>query len=291
MKILYNNILDKYKKIPAPVKASLWFTVCNVINKGIALLSTPILTRILSQEEYGNFSVYQSWVSIITIFASLNLYQNAYTKGLVKYGNNRNSLTSSLLSLSSFITICFFIVFIVFHSFWEKIFNMSSILISMMFIEVLFMSAFEFWAEKQRFNYKYKMLVLLSIIMSAGKDIEGVHVHMKKHRELIKPKFDFVDRVLHEELDGLDIAKWTNPKGGYFINLELNQGMASRVWELCKNAGVKITPAGSTFPYGKDKEDKFLRLAPTYPSINELEQAMKCLCLAIKITYYEKIEK
>ncbi len=105
MKILYNNILDKYKKIPAPVKASLWFTVCNVINKGIALLSTPILTRILSQEEYGNFSVYQSWVSIITIFASLNLYQNAYTKGLVKYGNNRNSLTSSLLSLSSFITI------------------------------------------------------------------------------------------------------------------------------------------------------------------------------------------
>ena len=119
------------------------------------------------------------------------------------------------------------------------------------------------------------------------KDREGVRAHMQKHRAIIKPKFDLIDRILHEELDEWKIAKWINPKGGYFINLELNDGIAFRVWELCKEAGVRITPAGSTFPYGDDKEDKYLRLAPTYLSIAELETAMKLLCLAVKIAYCE----
>ena len=120
------------------------------------------------------------------------------------------------------------------------------------------------------------------------KDMDGVHAHMRKHRELIKPKFDLIDRILHEELDEWHAVRWKNPQGGYFINLELQPGMASRVWELCKNAGVRVTPAGSTFPYGRDEEDKYLRLAPTYPSLEELETAMRLLCLAVKITCCEK---
>lgn len=120
------------------------------------------------------------------------------------------------------------------------------------------------------------------------KDMDGVHAHMRKHRELIKPKFDLIDRILHEELDEWHAVRWINPQGGYFINLELQPGMASKVWELCKNAGVRVTPAGSTFPYGRDEEDKYLRLAPTYPSLEELETAMRLLCLAVKITCLEK---
>lgn len=117
------------------------------------------------------------------------------------------------------------------------------------------------------------------------KDTDGICAHMKKHAEIIKPKFDLVDRILHEELDELNIAKWVNPKGGYFINLELLPHMASQVCELCKNAGIRITPAGSTFPYGNDPDDKFLRLAPTYPPLDELEQALRLLCLTIKLAY------
>ena len=120
------------------------------------------------------------------------------------------------------------------------------------------------------------------------KDMAGVHAYMKKHRDIIKPKFDLIDMILHEELDELEIAKWENPKGGYFINLELKNGMALRVWELCKSAGVMITPDGSTFPYGRDEEDKYLRLEPTYPPMNELKKAVRLLCLAIKIAYCEK---
>ena len=123
------------------------------------------------------------------------------------------------------------------------------------------------------------------------KDMDGINAHMEKHRNIIKPKFDLVDSVLHAELDGLDAASWVNPKGGYFITLELRPHMAQKVWQLCRDAGVDITPAGSIFPYNNDEEDKFLRLAPTYPPMDELETAMRLLCLAIKIVYCDVYRK
>lgn len=115
------------------------------------------------------------------------------------------------------------------------------------------------------------------------RDREGVAAHMEKHRRIIAPKFDMVDYILHEELDGWDAAEWDKPKGGYFFNVRLKNGMAHAVWQACKTAGVAITPAGSTFPYGKDPEDAYLRLAPTYPPINELETAMRVLGVCIKL--------
>lgn len=119
-------------------------------------------------------------------------------------------------------------------------------------------------------------------------NMEALHTHMKKLKELIEPKFSLVDKKLHKRLDEWDIVKWVNPKGGYFINVELKPHMATRVWELCKDAGLRITPAGSTFPYGNDPDDKYLRLAPTYPSMEELDTAMELLCTAIKLAYVEK---
>lgn len=115
------------------------------------------------------------------------------------------------------------------------------------------------------------------------KDAKGVDEHMKKHRDIIEPKFDIVDRILHEELDGWELASWKKPLGGYFFNLKLKKNMANAVWEACKKAGVSITPAGSTFPYGKDPEDAYLRLAPTYPPLEELEKAMHVLGVCIKL--------
>ena len=117
------------------------------------------------------------------------------------------------------------------------------------------------------------------------KDLDEISEHMQKHQAIIKPKFNLVDSVLHEELDGWEVASWTKPKGGYFINLELKRGMAQKVWELCKAAGVSFTPVGSTFPYGIDQEDRFLRIAPTYPEKYELKMAVELLCIAIKLVY------
>ncbi len=121
------------------------------------------------------------------------------------------------------------------------------------------------------------------------KDLDGINSLMEKHKNIIKPKFDLVDNILHKELDNWGIVEWINPRGGYFINLKLKPGMANRVYHMVKEGGVKITPAGSTFPYGKDKEDRYLRLAPTYPTVEELEIAVELICICIKIACLEGV--
>ena len=115
------------------------------------------------------------------------------------------------------------------------------------------------------------------------RDADGVKAHMRKMRNLIKPKFDLIDEILHQEMDYSGLVKWTVPKGGYFVNLELVKVSAQEVYILCKNAGVRITPAGSTFPYGHDASDAHIRLAPTYCKMEELETAMRVLCTSIKL--------
>lgn len=121
------------------------------------------------------------------------------------------------------------------------------------------------------------------------KNASGVHAHMKLHAAIIRPKFEAVLNAFEKELDGLGIAHWTKPKGGYFISLEVPDGCAKRTVDLCRQAGVTLTDAGATFPYKKDPKDSNIRIAPTYPEINELEMAVEILCVCIKIAAIEKL--
>ncbi len=100
-------------------------------------------------------------------------------------------------------------------------------------------------------------------------DVNGIKQHMKKHAAILKPKFNCVLDILDNELKSKDIASWHNPKGGYFISLDVMPGCAKRVGMLCKEAGVVLTTIGATFPYGKDPQDSNIRIAPSYPSIDE----------------------
>lgn len=122
------------------------------------------------------------------------------------------------------------------------------------------------------------------------KDFNGMLAHMKKHKEILKPKFDMVLNKLRMNFNDNKLVKWTNPKGGYFISVDVMEGCAKRVVELCKNAGLILTPAGATYPKGKDLKDSNIRIAPTYPPVNELEQAMNLFCIAVKIASIERIE-
>ena len=118
--------------------------------------------------------------------------------------------------------------------------------------------------------------------------LEGrLEEHMSGHAKLIKPKFELVDAVLSEELGDLDIATWTKPTGGYFVSLDTQPGLATRVGELAASAGLKITRPGATFPYGRDPEDGNLRIAPTFASMQELKIAMQVLTLCIKLATVE----
>ena len=119
----------------------------------------------------------------------------------------------------------------------------------------------------------------------------GIRAHMKKQAEIIRPKFEMVEEMFHQYLDGTGIAHWTEPRGGYFISLYVHEGCARRVYQLARSVGVTLTTAGSTYPYGRDAKDSNLRIAPTYPEPDELKLAIKILCSCIKVACAEKLLK
>ncbi len=121
------------------------------------------------------------------------------------------------------------------------------------------------------------------------KNAQGVIDHMKKHAAVMKPKFDTVLRFLDTEIAPLGIASWHRPKGGYFVSLYVMNGCAKRVHALCKDAGVVMTGAGATYPYKNDPNDSNLRIAPSFPPLDELEKAMQVLCVCIKLAAAEKL--
>jgi DNA-binding transcriptional MocR family regulator len=115
------------------------------------------------------------------------------------------------------------------------------------------------------------------------KDINGIKAHMAKHRDIIKPKFDLVLKKLEEHLAGKSMASWNSPRGGYFISLDTRPGLATIIIRMAAAAGVKLTPAGATFPYGKDPDNTNIRLAPTFPGLVELESAMDVFVTCVEL--------
>ena len=118
-------------------------------------------------------------------------------------------------------------------------------------------------------------------------DYRRMKEHMKLHAAILRPKFQLVQDIFREELEGLGVAGWTEPRGGYFISFQTLPHCAKRTVALCKNAGVTLTSAGATFPYGIDPEDSNIRIAPSYPTLEELETAARLFCLAVKIASVE----
>jgi DNA-binding transcriptional MocR family regulator len=115
------------------------------------------------------------------------------------------------------------------------------------------------------------------------KNIEGVRSHMQKHAEILRPKFEMVQKHLESGLAGNAMGSWCKPEGGYFVSFDSNPGLAKEIIRLSAEAGVKLTPAGATFPYGQDPEDENIRLAPTFPSVEDLDQAMQVFVTCVQL--------
>lgn len=146
---------------------------------------------------------------------------------------------------------------------------------------------------EKRYNFQtigYDKLNMLRHVMYF-KNLDGVLEHMKKHKNILQPRFNMVTDKLENELSDYGVASWTKPNGGYFVSVDVIDGCAKRVVELCKEAGVVLTGAGATYPYGNDPKDSNIRIAPTYPPIEELEIAMDVFCTCVKLAAVEKLIK
>lgn len=171
---LLEQIKRKYFQFSAPVKAALWFTVCNVLQKGISLFTTPIFTRLLTTEEYGTYSVYQSWYSMITILATLNLSSGVYNNAMTKFPEERKIVTSSFQGLTTIITGILFVIYLLGINFWTDIIGLQPLFIFAMFIEMLFISGYSFWTVGERYDYSYRKIIVVTIIIAVGSPLLSI---------------------------------------------------------------------------------------------------------------------
>jgi DNA-binding transcriptional MocR family regulator len=158
-------------------------------------------------------------------------------------------------------------------------------------VAALATSSYNIKVLKKRLQYAtigYDKLNMLRH-MRFFKNFEGLLNHMEKHKAILAPKFKTVLDKLNAQLGDTEIAEWTNPNGGYFVSVNVYNGTAKRVVELCKEAGVVLTDAGATYPYGNDPDDKNIRIAPSFPSVDELAQAMDIFCVCVKLAALEKL--
>lgn len=162
------------KSLSGPVKASLWFLICGIVERGISVITTPIFTRLLSTEQYGYYSVYQSWLAIIAVFATLRLSYGVYTQGLVKFEEDKDRFSSSMQGLSTICILFSFSIYLIFHNFFNHITGLSTLMMITMFVSIWATESFLFWSIRQRVQYKYRLLIILTLFVAIVKPLSGV---------------------------------------------------------------------------------------------------------------------
>ena len=160
------GIWKKYKNMPVQVRASLWYTVCSFIQKGISFVVIPLYVRLLTTAEYGEWSVFQSWRDILLIFASLNLYAGVYTKTLVDNPDDRDRYTSSMQGLGTLIAITLMGIYFLTHDWVNKQIGLTTPYMLLLFLYFIVYPGFAFWTTRQRVEYRYRRMIVVTILIS-----------------------------------------------------------------------------------------------------------------------------
>lgn len=158
-------LIDKaktgYGRLPQAAKASIWFTIFNVFQKGLSFLTTPIFTRMMSTTQYGQVTMYHTWYALLATFTTLNLDVGAFNNGMMKYENRREQYISSMQGLTSVLTLLVFGVYLADKAFWDRVFGLPESAVLLMFGTLFFVPSSMFWSARQRYEYKYKALTVL----------------------------------------------------------------------------------------------------------------------------------
>lgn len=173
---LVKQIGEKYNNLPVQLKASLWFLISSVLQKGISVITTPIFTRLLSSAEYGEFNVFISWQGILTAVIIFTLPWGVFEQGLVKYSDRKDEFTSSLLGLMTALSLGGIIVYLALKQKFNYLLSLNTLEMLSMFSLMWSSSVFSFWAMKERVDFKYRKLVILTLVVTVVKPITGIIV-------------------------------------------------------------------------------------------------------------------
>ena len=171
---MIKKINIKYSSLSPQVRATFWFLVCSVLQRGISTITTPIFTRLLSTAEYGQYGVFNSWLSIVQIVVTLELTAGVYTMGIVKFKEEEKIFTSSLQGLNLVLCAIWTIIYLIFHDFWNKLLSLTTVQMLAMLVMVWATAAFTFWMTTQRNQFKYRKLVIVTLIVSILKPAVGI---------------------------------------------------------------------------------------------------------------------
>lgn len=158
------KILERYRSFVPAVKASVWFAISNFLQRGISMLTTPIFTRVLTTEDFGMVSLYQSWNNLFIIVATLNLSGGVFNNGMVKYNEDKNAFISSIMGLSTCLTLLLLIIVNLFSGIFVSLTNLPIYILDFMLFSYIFMVAQQFWTVEKRFEYDYKPVILLTLL-------------------------------------------------------------------------------------------------------------------------------
>lgn len=172
--IILEEFALKYKDMNVAAKAAIWFTMCSFLQKGISFITVPIFTRIMNTEQYGTYTIYLSWLQILTIITSLYMFNGVYDNALAKFNMDRKRVASSMIGMTITITTIIFALFLLTHSIWEKLVGLSFPYLIMMFAESYVTPSMMFWSGRQRFEYHYRSLVGVTLLKSLLNPIIGM---------------------------------------------------------------------------------------------------------------------
>lgn len=171
---MINKVLSKYNDLSVQMKATIWFFVCSVLQRGISVITTPIFTRILTTSEYGQYTVFNSWLSIISIIVTLQLSAGVYTMGVVKFKEEESIFTSALQGLNLILCCSWTLIYFLSHEFWNNLFSLTTVQMFAMMLMIWSAATFSFWMTTQRNAFRYKALVLVTLLTSITKPVIGI---------------------------------------------------------------------------------------------------------------------
>ncbi len=169
-----NSPLVKYRLLAKPAKAALWFLVCGILQKSIGTIVTPIFTRIMSTEDYGVYTLFNSWLEILGVILTLRLSYGAFMQGLIRYDHNKDEYTSSLQGLTTLLVIVGLIVYLPFREFWNGLTGLNAFLMLCVFASIWATAMFGFWSTRQRVAYNYRLLVVVTVVVAAITPTSGI---------------------------------------------------------------------------------------------------------------------